>query len=462
MYRTRLAARTLFLNANKPAFVKRWVSNQNGWQNDKSLNNVASYSLLFAACTSIGCGSAYYWNSSSSRDGLLKYDWLNIFTERKFAMTESAESAVNNTTIEAKEHTNAEESLLRSKISTDLYVRTSDDNTFAIFTGNSNEYLAREVAMILNMQLGRASVGRFSDGEVNIKVLDNVRWKDTYVIQSLSPPVNESLMELLLLVTTLRRASARHITAIIPYFGYTRHNRVPAQNNLDQIDEKGKRPVAAADVAKMLTVAGVDRVVFIDVHHAQVTGFFGRTPVDDLEVAGVAAKYFRLKNLRSPVVVAPDHDAVQRAKKFRDTLLVNGHTDASLAVVVDHRRRGASEEDFDKDFELVGEVKGRDCIIRDDIIESGHRVVNAAEKLKRAGANRVFAFTTHPLLTDEAFDAIEECSPLVEVVCCNTVPLKRMSDKVRQLSVGMLLAETVRRINENESVSAMFTEKKKQ
>jgi len=343
----------------------------------------------------------------------------------------------------------------------DIYVRTADDNSFAVFTGNANEHLAREVAMILNMQLGRASVGRFADGEVHIKVLDNVRWKDTYVIQSLSPPVNESLMELLLLVTTLRRASARSITAIIPYFGYSRHSRTPPA--LENADDKGKRPVAAADVAKLLTVAGVDRVVFVDVHHAQITGFFGRTPVDDLEVSGIAARYFRLKHLRSPVVVAPDHDAVQRAKRFRDTLIANGHQDASLAIVVDQRRKGSPTDaaDYDKDFDLVGDVAGKDCIIRDDIIESAQRVVHAAEKLKRAGANRVYAFTTHPLLTDSAFEAIEDCSSLVEVVCCNTVPLKKMSDKVRELSVGALLAETIRRINQNESVTAMFAETKK-
>ena len=340
--------------------------------------------------------------------------------------------------------------------SKDLYVPTSDDASFMIFTGNANEPLAREVAMILNMQLGRASVGRFADGEVNIKVLDNVRWKDTYVIQSLSPPANESLLELLLLVTTLRRASARHITAIVPYFGYTRNVRSSIPTSVDVVEDKGKKPVAAADVAKMLTVAGVDRVVFVDVHHAQVTGFFGHTPVDDLEVSGVAARYFQ-----SPVVVAPDHDGVQRAKRFRDSLIANGMADASMAVVVDQRRKRIStsnpgEYDFDRDFELVGDVNGKDCIIRDDIVQTGQRVVNAAEKLKRAGANRVFAFTTHPLLTDSAFDAIEECEPLVEVVCCNTVPLNRMSDKVRQLSVGMLLAEAVRRIHMNESVSAMF------
>lgn len=334
-------------------------------------------------------------------------------------------------------------------VSKNLYIPASDHSAFTIFSGNANERLANEVAMLLGMQLGRVKLDRFADGEVNIQVLDNVRGKDCFVIQSLSNPVNESVMDMLLMTSCLRRASAKQITAVIPYFPYTRARSATPND---------KPFVAAADLAKMLTVAGVDRVVLVDVHSKQVQGFFGLTPADDLDVSGVAAEYFTFKRLRNPVIVSPDHDGVQRATKFRDLLMQNGtYEDVALAIVVDQRKdKSLPPAAGLDDFDLVGEVAGRDCIIRDDIGETGQRIVCAAKKLKEKGANRVFAYITHPLFTSQAIDDLEEENGLEEVVCLNTVPLRRMSNKVRQLSVGWLLAESVRRIHENKSLSVLF------
>ncbi|KAH9253202.1 hypothetical protein BASA81_008884 [Batrachochytrium salamandrivorans] len=336
-------------------------------------------------------------------------------------------------------------------VSKNLYIPASEHSAFTIFSGNANERLANEVAMLLGMQLGRVKMDRFTDGEVNIQVLDNVRGKDCFVIQSLSNPVNESVMDLLLMTSCLRRASAKQITAVIPYFPYT---RARTQTSSD------KPFVAAADLAKMLTVAGVDRVVLVDVHSKQVQGFFGLTPADDLDVSGVAAEYFNYKKLRNPVIVSPDHDGVQRATRFRDLLLQNGtYDDVHLAIVVDQRRDKTQTAFNLQDFDLVGEVTGRDCIIRDDIGETGQRIVQAAQKLKEQGANRVFAYITHPLFTSKAIDLLEEEHGLEEVVCLNTVPLRKVSSKIRQLSVGWLLAESVRRIHENKSLSVLFADK---
>jgi ribose-phosphate pyrophosphokinase len=236
--------------------------------------------------------------------------------------------------------------------------------------------------------------------------------------------------------------------------GYTRHAR--AGKEVGEVS-----PIAAADVARMLTVAGVDRVFIVDVHHTQINGFFERIPVDDLDPSGISIPYFLKKHLVSPVVVSPDHDGVQRSKRFRDLLLQHGMSDASLAVVVDQRRRvdkqdvAVDDPLFDANFELVGDVKNRDCIIRDDIIESGRRVEYAAEKLKRAGAARVFAFSTHALLSKEAYNRIER-SAVTEVVCTNTLPLKQHAQKVQPLSVAALLAETIRRVHHGESISEIF------
>mmetsp|Transcript_5225 Transcript_5225/g.6949 ORF Transcript_5225/g.6949 Transcript_5225/m.6949 type:complete len:464 (-) Transcript_5225:149-1540(-) len=343
-----------------------------------------------------------------------------------------------------------------------FYIPPSDTSKMKVFSGNGNWHLANEISMHLGTTLGRATVKRFADGEVSVNIHDNVRGKDVFVIQPVGPPVNENLMELLLMISTLRRASARKITAVIPYFGYSR------QSNR----EDGKTPIAAADVAKMLSVAGADRIVAIDLHNAQIAGFFGpETPVDNLDVSGIAIPYFETKFLQKPVIVSPDANGAARAKSFRDKLIHHG-MDASLAVLLDHnqtKRGEAKEEDDDyvdaNDMELVGDVRGRDCVIFDDMVDSGKSITRCTKKLKQLGAKRVFAFATHGLFLSGAYDRIEK-SDLIEVVCVNTIPLQTTqvagvsswtySSKIHQLSVAALLAEAIRRIQNKQSLSYLF------
>ena len=340
------------------------------------------------------------------------------------------------------------------------FVPSAEDSSLKIFSGNANKLLANEVAMHLGVSLGRRTLKRYADGEVSVQLLDNVRGKDVYVVQPLAPPTNESLMELLLLVTTLRRSSARTITAVVPYYGYSR----PTPHSPKEDDV----PIAGADVAKMLLVAGIDRVVSVDLHHNQIQAYFGNVPVDNLDVSGIALPHLKNKFLVEPVVVSPDANGAARAKRFRDRLIKAGTTDASLAIIIDlhSKKRGwAAKENAKKGnsdwtdeeidaMNLVGDVEGKDCIVVDDIIDTAGRVTRAAAKLKKAGARRVFAYATHGLFLGDAFGRIER-SELVEVVCVNTVPLdaNEASSKIQQLSIGGLVAETIRRIHENESVS---------
>jgi hypothetical protein len=207
-----------------------------------------------------------------------------------------------------------------------FYIPTSEDSKIKIFSGNGNWHLANEISMNLGTQLGRAVVGRHADGEVKVSLLDSVRGQDVYVVQPLASPVNENLMELIFMVTTLRRASARKITAVVPYYGYSRSSQ----------REGSRSPIASADVAKLLQEAGVDRVITVDLHHAQIQGFFGPScPVDNLDVSGVAIPYFQTKFLKNPVVISPDANGAARAKSFRDKLIRHGLS-ASLALIVDH------------------------------------------------------------------------------------------------------------------------------
>jgi len=349
-----------------------------------------------------------------------------------------------------------------------FYIPPANETKMKIFSGNGNWHLANEVSMHLGTQLGRATVKRFADGEVSVNILDNVRGKEVFVIQPLGPPVNENLMELLLMVTTLRRSSAKSITAVIPYYGYCR---------ADKKQGNSRGPIAAADVAKMLQVAGVDRVIAVDLHSSQIQGFFGPgTPVDNLDVSSLAIPYFQTKFLRNPVVVSPDANGAARAKIFRDKLIKH-KMDATLALIVDHNAKSRGWEKEQKDstindwteeqlegMDLVGDVNGCDCIIFDDMVDSGGRLTRAAKKLKLQGARRVFAFATHGLFLGNAYTRIEK-SDLIEVVCVNTTPLATSttrgvnswvySNKVHQLSVAALLAEAIRRINKKQSVAKL-------
>jgi ribose-phosphate pyrophosphokinase len=317
--------------------------------------------------------------------------------------------------------------------------------TTAIFAGNSNVELAREVCEYLGMPLNSSTVGNFADGEVSIKVFDTVREKEVYIIQPVcrngQRSVNDSLMELLLLISTMRRASASKIVAVIPYYGYARQDR--------KMDSRV--PISAADVASMISTMGVDRVICVDLHCGQIQGFFPPTvPVDNLSAGRVGAYYFAEKtDLHKPVVVSPDAGGVARAKAFRQVLEAQGHA-AGLAMIIKQRAAASKIEKMD----LVGNVEGADCIIVDDIVDTGGTLCEAAAQLKKFGARNIYAFITHGLLNGPAPERIGK-SDLYELVVTNTVPLTEGCLKlsnVKQLSLAPLLAETLRRNIMHESL----------
>jgi ribose-phosphate pyrophosphokinase len=322
----------------------------------------------------------------------------------------------------------------------------------AIFSGNSNLPLAEEICANLGTKLGNITVGRFADGEVNIQVQDNIRGKDVFIIQPTGPPVNENLMELLLLVSTMRRASARKITVVVPYYGYCRQDR----KTLPRV------PISAADVARLLETVGVDRVIAIDLHCGQIQGFFGpRVPVDNLEANVTAVTYLKTQALSDHLtVVSPDAGGVTRAKKFQEMLKAeNQQKSVGLAMIIKHRDAPGKIADM---F-LVGNVADSDVIIIDDMIDTAGTLCEAAKVLKTKGANKVYAFATHGLFSGKAFDNINN-SPLEQVLVTDTIlpkPGENSVDKITRLSVAPLLAEAIRRIQARESVSDLFANQKK-
>mmetsp|Transcript_35123 Transcript_35123/g.35758 ORF Transcript_35123/g.35758 Transcript_35123/m.35758 type:complete len:425 (+) Transcript_35123:51-1325(+) len=321
--------------------------------------------------------------------------------------------------------------------------RTS--NGIKIFTGNSNKPLARDIADHLGMSLGKITTGRFADGEVNVVINENVRGKDVYIIQPTTPPTNETLMELLLMISTMRRASARKITAIIPYYGYARQDR----------KMQARVPISAADVARLLEAMGVDRVVAVDLHCGQIQGFFGpRVPVDNLDGGTVGVSYFGDMDLVNPVIVSPDAGGVYRAKQFRDTLKKKHEVDCGLAMIVKQRAKANEIERMD----LVGSVDGCDAIIVDDMVDTAGTLCQAAEMLKASGARRVFAFASHGVFSGPAASRISD-SKLTELVVLDTIPLSAevaATGKITQLSVGPLLAQAIYNIHNKKSISALF------
>jgi ribose-phosphate pyrophosphokinase len=324
-----------------------------------------------------------------------------------------------------------------------------DDGEMIVFSGNANPELSSEIATLLGAQLGSITVSRFADGEVNVQVHDNVRGKDVYIIQPTCSPVNEHLMELLLMVSTMRRASAERITAVIPYYGYARQDRKMA----------ARVPISAADVARLLESMGVDRVVAVDLHCGQIQGFFGpRVPVDNLDAATVGVTYFANKGLVNPVVVSPDAGGVYRAKQFREGLnMASPGLDVGLAMIIKQRPKAGQIERMD----LVGTVDGSDVVILDDMIDTAGTLCTAAANLKAKGARRVFAFATHGLFSGPASDRISR-SVLEEVVVTNSVPLKagaKANEKIKSLSVAPLLAEAMKRVHNKQSISELFHKK---
>ena len=309
-----------------------------------------------------------------------------------------------------------------------------------LFTGNANPALAQEIASKLSIELGRASVGRFSDGEVDVEINQNVRARDMFIVQPTCAPTNENLMELCIMVDALKRASARRITAVIPYFGYARQDRRPRSRRV---------PISAKVVANMLEAVGVERLLTMDLHADQIQGFFN-IPVDNIYASPVLLSDLKSKNYQNLVVVSPDVGGVVRARALAKQL------GCELAII-DKRRPRANVSEV---MHVIGEIEGRNCVIMDDMIDTAGTLVKAAEVLKERGALKVFAYCTHPVFSGPAVERIK-ASQMDEVVITNTIPLNeagRACAKVRQLSVASLFAETIRRISDGESVTSLFSE----
>jgi ribose-phosphate pyrophosphokinase len=309
-----------------------------------------------------------------------------------------------------------------------------------IFAGNANPRLAQDVVRHLNMSLGRAIVGRFSDGEVMVEIMENVRGKDVFVLQSTCAPTNDNLMELMVMMDALRRSSAARVSAVVPYFGYARQDRRPRSARVG---------ISAKVVANMLTSVGVARVVTMDLHADQIQGFFD-VPVDNIYAAPVLLGDVWKQNYDNLIVVSPDVGGVVRARALAKRL------DSDLAII-DKRRPRANVAEV---MNVIGEVKDRTCVIMDDMVDTAGTLCKAAEVLKREGATRVVAYCTHPVLSGGAVARIA-ASELDELVVTDTIPLRedaRACPKIRQLSVAGLLAETILRIYTEESVSSLFTE----
>lgn len=307
-----------------------------------------------------------------------------------------------------------------------------------VFTGNANPVLAQEVAGHLGIELGRADVGRFSDGEVMVELLENVRGRDVFVLQSTSHPTNDSLMEVMVMVDALRRSSAARITAAIPYFGYSRQDRRP---------RSARVAITAKVVANMLTSVGVNRLLTMDLHSDQIQGFFD-IPVDNIYATPILLADLWRQNHENLVVVSPDVGGVVRARACAKQL------NSDLAII-DKRRPKANVA---KVMNIIGDVAGRTCVIMDDMVDTANTLCEAAAALKKHGAQKVLAYATHPVLSGGAAERIMN-SELDELVVTNTIPLGEDSancSKIRQLSAAELLAETIRRISCEDSVSSLF------
>ncbi len=308
-----------------------------------------------------------------------------------------------------------------------------------LFAGNATPELAQKIADRLFTTLGSAEVGRFSDGEISVQINENVRGGDIFIIQSTCAPTNDNLMELIVMIDALRRASAGRITAVVPYFGYARQDRRVRSSRV---------PITAKVVADFLSSVGVDRVMTVDLHAEQIQGFFD-VPVDNVFGSPVLLEDMLNKKLENPVVVSPDIGGVVRARAHAKLL-----NDADLAII-DKRRPKANVAQV---MHLIGEVDGRDCIIVDDMIDTGGTLCQAAAALKERGAKRVFAYATHPVFSGNAAKNIAE-SVIDEVVVTDSIPLssemKKVS-KVTQLTLSGMLAEAIRRVSNEESISAMF------
>ncbi|MFB3125011.1 MAG: ribose-phosphate diphosphokinase [Woeseiaceae bacterium] len=316
-----------------------------------------------------------------------------------------------------------------------------DPATMAIFSGNAHPKLAHDIARILHIPLAKAFVGRFSDGEINVELLENIRGRETFIIQSTCPPGPENLMELLVMIDAIKRASAARITAVIPYFGFARQDRRPRSSRV---------PITAKLVAKLIGTAGVDRVLTVDLHADQIQGFFD-VVVDNVYASPVLLGDVWKKKYDDMVVVSPDVGGVVRARALAKRL-----DDADL-VIIDKRRAKANQSEV---MNIIGEVDGKACVLIDDMVDTAGTLCQAASALKGKGAKVVVAYITHAVLSGPAVSRIGE-SELDEIVVTDTIPLSESAeacDKIRQLSTAELLAETMRRISDEESVSSLYVD----
>jgi ribose-phosphate pyrophosphokinase len=313
------------------------------------------------------------------------------------------------------------------------------DTSMMVFSGNANLPLAAEIVACLNIPLGKASVGRFSDGEVMVEIDDSVRGKDVFIVQSTCSPVDQNLMELLVMIDAVGRASARRVTAVIPYFGYARQDRRP---------RSARVAISAKLVATMVSMAGADRVLTMDLHADQIQGFFS-IPVDNIYASPVLLGDIWKHKYENLMVVSPDVGGVVRARALAKRL-----DDADLAII-DKRRPHANAAEV---MNIIGDVDGRTCVLVDDMADTAGTLCSAAAALKGQGASRVVAYCTHPVLSGRAVDNIEG-SVLDELVVSNTIPLDERAaacDRIRQLSIAELIAESIRRISQEESVGELF------
>jgi ribose-phosphate pyrophosphokinase len=308
-------------------------------------------------------------------------------------------------------------------------------NSLVVFSGNANPGLARKVCSYLNLPLGQSEVTRFPDGEIDAKVLEDVRGADVYVLQPTCPPVNENIMELLILIDCLRRASAERITAVLPYFGYARQDR----------KAEGRVPISAKLVANLITAAGATRALAVDLHAAQIQGFFD-IPMDHLYAAPVLIEHFKRLNLTDVTVVSPDVGGIKMARAYAKRLA------AGLAIC-DKRRSGPTETEV---MHVIGEVEGRNVVLVDDMIATGTSITEAARVCRSHGAKEIFICATHAVLAGKAVEKIQK-APLKEVVVTDTITLdgKELTN-LKVLSIANLLGEAIRRIHHSESVSSLF------
>ncbi|RXJ81720.1 ribose-phosphate pyrophosphokinase [Arcobacter sp. F2176] len=306
---------------------------------------------------------------------------------------------------------------------------------YRLFTGSANPEFAKKVAKYLNIEISPAKLTKFSDGEISVKITESVRGMDVFIIQPTCAPTNDNLMELLIMVDALKRSSAKSISAVIPYYGYARQDRKAAP----------RVPITAKLVADLLEAAGISRVITIDLHAAQIQGFFN-IPADNLFGSIMFLDYIKSKKFANPIIASPDIGGVARARSYAEKLNYD-------LVIVDKRREKANESEV---MNIIGDVSGKDIILVDDMVDTAGTLVKAAEVLKGKGANSVMACCTHGVLSGPAYERLDKGDALDELVVSDTIPLKQKHDKITVLTASNIIGETIRRIHNNESVNSIF------